>query len=50
MVMGLEFLQNYPVQDSKIQDMRFEIMSKLKPAYQKLTTFQTKENGYEWFG
>jgi len=50
MVMGLQFLDNYPVQDETIDSMRFEIQSKLKPAYKKLTSYQTKDDGYEWFG
>ncbi len=50
MVMGLQFLENYPVQDDSTQQMKFEILSKLKPAYEKLTSYKTSDNGYEWFG
>mmetsp|Transcript_19520 Transcript_19520/g.14213 ORF Transcript_19520/g.14213 Transcript_19520/m.14213 type:complete len:173 (-) Transcript_19520:791-1309(-) len=50
MVMGLQFLSDYPVQDETVETLKFQIKQKLKPAYEKLTSFQTKEDGYEWFG
>lgn len=30
--------------------MMIEMEQKIKKGYDKLTTFETAENGYEWFG
>ena len=50
MVMGLKFLQNLPEQTDETNELKMRILSVLKPAYKKLTSFQTEEKGYHWFG
>lgn len=53
MVMGLQYLKSQPdsiMKDPKIQSLIVDIEGKLKKGYDKLISFKTKENGYEWFG
>ena len=50
LVMGLTFLKELPDADDEIKQMVLEMESKIKKGYDKLVTFETKDDGYEWFG
>jgi hypothetical protein len=54
--MGLSYINSIPVDEStsanssNLESLRARIYPKLKDGYSRLTSYKTKENGYEWFG
>ena len=49
MVMALQYLKTVE-QTSEVLRMTLDIKDKLKEGYKRLTSFETKTGGYEWFG
>ena len=50
MVMALSFLKGLNEDTPQIQNMTQTIEKKLAESYPKLTSYQTSDKGYEWFG
>jgi len=46
-IMALQYLRNAKISDPKIEARATQLLT---DGYKKLTAFETKENGYEWFG
>jgi len=46
-IMALQYLKSMKIDDPKLQARATKL---LDDGYKKLTAFETKENGYEWFG
>ncbi len=46
-IMALQYLKTMKIDDPKIQARATKL---LEDGYKKLVAFETKENGYEWFG
>ncbi|MFN8300171.1 MAG: MG2 domain-containing protein [Chitinophagales bacterium] len=46
-IMAMQYLQNTKTADPKVEARAKQL---LEDGYKKLVSFETKENGYEWFG
>lgn len=46
-IMVLQYLKSMKIDDPKLEARATKL---LDDGYKKLTAFETKENGYEWFG
>jgi len=49
-VMALQFLQGLEETDDKTEQMKAEMMENLRDGYDRLVSFKTNEDAYEWFG